>query len=517
VAVLVPSRLTVATLEATGLVVANLSSRIAPRPLEVRLVRSVDGSDPLVIVGMPAEQELLDDVTAESVAVERTEIEPKIVLRDRPSLDSPSGVVALGRSQDGPPILLLTGNSPEAVQRAGWALAGNVGMQGELAVVSELPEWQPTPPRHWRGFAPPRSRFSLTDLGHGAGTRLDADVPVRLAVRFLPDTRFLPYGHRLNLSLRRLPALLDQSDGAVEIHWNDTAVRSFAAAEVPRKPQFALEVPLAAEVLRTENVLQLSWRGSAGTSGPVLELDSDGSEFYVPREHGAQLPDLALLRWSLFPFGLRPDLSDVVLVVPERLNEETFALVCELANFLGRSLPTDRIGLRVRQPSTLSDDERSSSHLILFRTSKGSDAFAEAFPDPAKLPEQAANASLPVLQAAISPWNQEKYLLSFQASSAAALLRAFRSFSDARVLAELKGDTAFLSSRGPVCHTLGPQRLVREARYLTRAEAYLRSHWLALPAVLAAISGLLYVALRLVLEQRRAAVRAGAELSGGAP
>jgi hypothetical protein len=223
------------------------------------------------------------------------------------------------------------------------------------------------------------------------------------------------------------------------------------------------------------------------------------------------------LQSSLFPLGLRPDLSDVVLVVPERLNEETFALVCELANFVGRTLPTDRIGLRVRQPATLSEDERSTAHLILLRTSRAADAFAEVLPDPAKAPDQSAGASLPVVQEAISPWNDEKYLLSFHASSAAALLRAFRSFSDTRVLAELQGDTAFLSARGPVCHTLGARRLVRDASYLTRAEAYLRSHWLALPAVLAAISGLLYIALRMLVEQRRGAARGGAELSGGGP
>lgn len=515
--IVVPSRLTLATLEATALAIANLSSRLAPRAVELRLMGGLDGPDPLLVVGTPAEQDLLEEAASGPIAVEASDDGPRVTVRDRSSMEPSTGVLALvGRERGRPPLLAVTGNSPEAVQRAGWALAGFVGLQGDLVLVSELPDWVPAPARRWRGFAPPRARFSLSDLGYGPVPKLDADAPIRMAIRVLPDTRFLAYGHRLRISLRRLPALLEQGNGAVEVAWNEAPVRTFAAAELPSKPQFALEVPLAAEALRTENVLQLAWKPGAGSIGPVLEIDPDGTELYLPREHEARLPDLSLLRHSLFPLGLRADLSDVVLVVPDRLNEETFALVCELSAFLGRILPTDRIGLRVRQPSTLAPAERSSAHLIVLRTSRGPDPFAQSLPDPAKASEDTGVTSLPVLQQAVSPWNREKYLLSLRASSAAALLRAFRTLSQPQFLADLKGDTAFLSPRGPLCHTLGTQRVVRETSYLTRAEAYLRSHWLALPAVLALISGLMFLALRLALEHRRGALRHPTELGRGA-
>jgi hypothetical protein len=150
--------------------------------------------------------------------------------------------------------------------------------------------------------------------------------------------------------------------------------------------------------------------------------------------------------------------------------------------------------------------------LILLRTSRGLDAFAEALPDPAKASKDGAVTSLPAVQQAVSPWNEDKYLLSFRASSAAGLLGAFRSLTQPRVLTQLKGDTAFLSSRGPLCYTLGPQRLLREGSYLTRTEAYMRSHWLALPAVLALTAALMFVALRLALEHRRGPVRGGTQV-----
>jgi len=54
-----------------------------------------------------------------------------------------------------------------------------------------------------------------------------------------------------------------------------------------------------------------------------------------------------------------------------------------------------------------------------------------------------------------------------------------------------------------VAFRVGPQRRIVEISYLTRLEAWLRAHWLALPLILASASGLLWMGLRLVLGHYR--------------
>jgi hypothetical protein len=287
------------------------------------------------------------------------------------------------------------------------------------------------------------------------------------------------------------------------------------AAELPRQPEFTLEMPLPVKVLGQHNVMTLAWQGAPGAFTP-LTLVPEGTQLYWPREHEVRLPDLALLRSSFYPFSVRADLSDVILVVPDIVTEEIFELVCELAAWLGRTLPTDRIGLRLRQASTLTADERSSSHLILLRTLRGADPFANAVGDPRKADKQGSLAALPVLQEAVSPWNDEKFVLSFRAASGAALLRAFHTLVQPRVLAQLEGDTAFISPRGVACYTLGAQRVFREVSYFTRAEAFLRTNWLALPFIVALASGLLFLGVRLALEYRRGGTRPMARSAGPA-
>ena len=76
-----------------------------------------------------------------------------------------------------------------------------------------------------------------------------------------------------------------------------------------------------------------------------------------------------------------------------------------------------------------------------------------------------------------------------------------------RVLAQLRGDTAFISSQGVACYTLGGQRVFREVSYFTRAEAFLLTHWLALPFIVALASALLFVGVRLALEHRKGGTR----------
>jgi len=213
---------------------------------------------------------------------------------------------------------------------------------------------------------------------------------------------------------------------------------------------------------------------------------------------------LALLQSSFYPLSLQPDFSDTVVVVPEEGGEDGFATLCELAALLGRLGPGDHLSFKVGRAAELVG-RPPNLNLILLETARGAVNPALPLPDTKALPRREALARLPLLEARLSPWSTERTVLRIRAGSPALLRAAVRSLSRPGLLERLGGDTAFLAAEGPLCFTLGAQRTFQEVSYLTRLEAWLRDNWLALPAILAIGSGLLYMALRLNFEERRAA------------
>ncbi|HKC12228.1 MAG TPA: cellulose biosynthesis cyclic di-GMP-binding regulatory protein BcsB, partial [Vicinamibacteria bacterium] len=256
------------------------------------------------------------------------------------------------------------------------------------------------------------------------------------------------------------------------------------------------------ERLRLDNVLTVAWDGRSGASGPFVMLQPE-SELYFPREFGATLPDLALLRSSFYPLSLQGDLSDCVVLMPQDGGEDGFASLCELAALLGRLSPGDHLSFTVAR-AVEPQPRRPNANLILLETARGGVTALLPLPDTRALPRREALGRLPWIEARVAPWNPDKNVLRVRAASPALLRAAVRSLARPGFLERLSGDTAFLAAEGPLCFRLGPPRTFAEVSYLTRLEAWLRDNWLALPAILAVGSGLLFMALRLTFERGQA-------------
>jgi hypothetical protein len=127
-----------------------------------------------------------------------------------------------------------------------------------------------------------------------------------------------------------------------------------------------------------------------------------------------------------------------------------------------------------------------------------------------RLPNGSELRKVPMLQELVSPWNPERFVLRLTAKDADGLLRGVRRLGEPDILTHLVGDTAFLGSQ-TVCYLVGRQREFKDVSYATVVEAWLQSHWLALPLIVAAVSGGVYLALRAALRQHRAAHLAGSK------
>jgi hypothetical protein len=302
-----------------------------------------------------------------------------------------------------------------------------------------------------------------------------------------PDARFLDYGHQATFQFRLAPGF-PVGKMKVDVEMNGGSLGRFQAAEFLAGSGMSIRLKIPGSVLRRHNVLKIRLTGwnEEGRSHPEAWL-LPSSKFDLPRDYLSNLPDLGLLKEGLFPFGLRSDLSDTVVVVPDSENDVAASLF-EFAGQLGRLAYARRFSFQLTHPGGLSRQTRNSSHIIAFRVGD--------------LPkEMSSSKALAAVHESVSPWNSEKYLLTITSNSTPALRRAFKAVFSERVLSELEGDTAHIYTDKVTAFRTTPVRQVRDYSYSPPLQAWLRENWFALPMILSAASGLLFVGLRLALAQ----------------
>jgi hypothetical protein len=472
--VLVPVRPSSQTLEATAQLIATVAANLR-EPLTVRAVHSIEAaSGPLLIVGTPDEQPV------------------RKFLQER--FDASEGILALvekpGRAFI--PILLATGNTPEAVAKAaGSLMTGHPEASGRFARLAGDVHVPPLQRREWKGFVPPKNHFTLADIGleelrFDSSNGFSVDVPLPAT----PDARFLDYGHQMSLAFR-LHSDAGVARAKLDVDLNGTRLGRFKASEFSTGERMSVRLKIPGRLLGRQNNVKMSWRDLDETveSAPIITL-LPTSQFDLPRDYRSALPDLSLLQFGLFPFSLRADLSDVLIVLPEDPSGEATAAVFEFAGILGRLVPANRFAFSVKRPAALDKEARIATHVIAFQVDE--------------LPKGAqARRAVATLQESVSPWNADGYFLNITSASIASMRAAIKTAFSESVLKQLQGDTAYVSADGPVSFKRGSPRQFYEYSYFTHLQVWLRENWIALPIILTAASGLLFVGLRLMLVQRK--------------
>jgi hypothetical protein len=115
------------------------------------------------------------------------------------------------------------------------------------------------------------------------------------------------------------------------------------------------------------------------------------------------------------------------------------------------------------------------------------------------MPPAASRNVVAALQEAPSPWNRDRHILTITAASPAQLLTGINQLFSETTLSALTGDAAYLTRQAPITMRLQDVREHSESSVLVQIHALLRANWLALPMILVFTSGLLFIALRLVL------------------
>jgi hypothetical protein len=467
--VLLPEWIDPPTLEATALLVANLVNRGGTQPVMVNVVRSIaEAKHPLLIVGTFYEQPELQSVEAV------------------PRLSGDDGLVGISRGRPGKlsPVLFVTSRSPEGVLRAARRVVLSAVSGNPVQVVADT-RYKPADLRAWKGYIPPNGHFSVGDLRIEELTLgPENDYTLVLPLRAPPDFRFFSQGAHMTLQFRMAPGFSSVPRHLI-VQFNGVRLQDFDVSSVVKDSILSVPTNIPGSLLRSQNSLTISLAAQRPSEGsPPAAVLLANSQFTFPCDYAAELPDLGLLRFHLYPFSRSPDFSDLVIEVPRVVNRGMFEAVVELANSLGRLAPADRVGFRVRQSGMFSESERSASQIIYL-----SDASYKG---------QRASA---VLHEAPSERDRRKFVLTISAASTAALKPAIEQFFKEPALNRLSGDTALLTTRGLTCLATRRKSTVGETLLLLHLEVWLKTEWLALPGILAAVSAVLFVVWRLVLER----------------
>jgi hypothetical protein len=499
--VLVPKQPSAATLEGTARVIASLAKEVLPGSLDVRVTRSLRGGLPLLVVGTAEEQPQIDRLRPPGL-VFRSQDGRQIAARATGEPLGPhEGVVGLVDADTR--VLFVTGNSADAVHRAATATLRTKTLAGPMATVETEADTSPQAARWWKGYIPPASSFVLGDLARG-NLRIPAhqERPLIVPLNVTPDTRFLAYGHRINLRLS-INAAYFTPQAKLRVEWNDVPLAEYQVTDALKGTVGSLPVWVARELLKPQNVLQLRWLDPvADDTGAAAAWVLSDTEFYIPRFYQAALPDLALLQSRFYPFSLNPDLHDVVIVLPDRISDAVFEGLLELSAALGAMAPADRVAFRVKRSGDVTERDTANSHLIVLHADESPVALLSSLAERRPLLWKTAPRRDPLIQELRSPWNADVYVLALTARSDAGLQQLVATAFSERTLSTLRGDAAYLTARGLVSQTVTTPTTIGGYPYFTASEAWLRAHWAALPAIVTFASGLFFAACRLALRYR---------------
>ncbi|MDF5734904.1 MULTISPECIES: cellulose biosynthesis cyclic di-GMP-binding regulatory protein BcsB [unclassified Nostoc] len=544
IAYLQPSQVDQSWLTAAARLQAGLGRIADFRPIQTSLVSNVvnvKASDRLVIIGTPTEQPALNTWKNLPLKV----VSNQILDRDNNPVPDETGVLMITKTEkSGVPVLIATGNSTKAVEKAIQFLSQpdlrKMGT-GQVVFVNTLKESSTLGLRQWPRYLPEQNSFKLSDIKTQVNGEPFNDVtvrgmaapPIEVDFRALPDDRFLrgssmnliySYGPQLNPRTSALEVLLDGVFiGGVRLDSESGETRKNLKVNLPEnliKPNSKLQVFFRMsprEPFDKQNCLQPPDQQLTGT------VHSDTS-FDLKREISTQLPDLNLLKFG-FPFAAPQDLSQTAIVVPQIPSKTDILTLLAFSERLGRLSQADTVKLEVYTPDALPTKVRKNDHLVGIGT-REEFPFPEVFNSSGFNLNQAFSRSSAyaaiqtpqdtqgMIKQIISPWNSDRVVLALTSQTETGLERVRQVLNQDSWFFQLKKDTVLISSdqKDSVTYDADAYQLQffqsapnsrrwENTTPLSKASRFLQENWLLLPVGILSISLILYGIVQLYLKR----------------
>jgi cellulose synthase operon protein B len=537
-AFLAPKQVSDEWLAATARYSAMLGRLADYRPLETRIVESLDkvqANERLVVIGTPAEQPELTKIKL-PLKLARNQV----VDRSGNPLPFDLGVLMLSTARNNSiPVLVATGNDGAGVTKAVQALVQPQDrklMTGAAVFVNTLNAIPSPDPRQWSGYLPAQDKFQLKDLKtendqpfeditvRGAGA-----APIQFDFKALPDDRF-DRGSSMDLIYSYGPQINPRTS-AVEVLLDGVFIGGARLTNPEGELRKTLKVDLPANLIQPDSKIQVAFRLSPrekGVCGQQSDQQLTGTlhadtRFHLKRDISVELPNLKLLHYG-FPFTAPQDLSQTAIVLPDSPSIMELSTFVELAQRLGRLSQSESLQLAAYTTSSLPAELKNQKHLVGIGL-KERFPFPEVFESPgfslgdlfSRKQGDAQINTLPdtqgVVKQVISPFSGDRILLALTAQTENGLQQVRRLFEFDPWFFQLQGDTTLIDSNVKNPSPYNPDtyqieffqqespRRVEETNLLSKAKRFLQQHWYVLPLGILTFALILYALVQLYIKR----------------
>lgn len=453
------------------------------------------------------------------------------------TLGPTDGIVAIvpNPANKGLPVLIVSGGGAEGVARAAKALTAQdrqPALAGPTSVVRSVVDASPPPNAQTPRPAPREGVFPISALGFESRTvRGFFSESIRIPVRLEGDTYIRPGGGTLNLRYG-YSAQLDPVLSAMEVRLDGLAIRSVPLDRIEGRQDGELSLRLPEDLITPDSTIDVVFHLYPREFDECKRISDqqiwgtlfDSSTVEIPRDHVADMPDLARLRFDGWPF--RADAVDggVIAVLPDAPDAVAWSAGLELAALVGRQSHATDPDFHLELAIATSMSQNATSHFIILsdlgrstiydslaaakalastdaglaRTLAGSDGAAVAV----------AEDSLPsdTIEQILQPSNHQRSALVLRAGSEGGLGRLVDAIGDATTLDRLEGNLVVVAADGSV-------RVVDTARkerwgtlpIITEARIEVRNYWGVLGAAMVVAGFAIALVVRIWSRPRKSA------------
>ncbi len=523
------------------------------RPMETRLVKDLKSNqwnDRTIVIGTPDEQPAL-----KSLKLPLALNTGKFLDGNKNALPGDVGILMITTATaGGPPILIISGNSPEGVAKATQFLvqteSAKIGT-GQFVLVTSDKNIEVNSPgkREWQRFIPGDNKFELSRL-LGNDNKPFQDVTVRgvsaprveFPFRALPDDQFirgntmtLKYSHSANIDTRK-------STVSVFIDNIGVGSKKLTNENGATNESFSLDLP--ANLIKPNSRIGVDFKlvpRNPEQCGPTTDQQLWGTvqkdtNFNLNREIAVQLPDLKLATVG-YPFAGPQDLSRTAIVLPDKPTDTDIMTLMKFSERMGRLTPMDRnpqnntVKHNVFLTAALPQDVKESKHLVAIGT-------RDRFPLPEVFQEKSGFQLLEsltrgfkqtkiqnfsdnggVIKSILSPWwkaksgdNDQRVVLALAAQTEAGMRQVQDVLSNDSWFSQLQNDTVLVSANknaSPFDSNAYQFQFLEQSdrtssenlNLLSKMRRFFQNNWWLLPTGIIALSILLYGIAQLYLKR----------------
>lgn len=503
------------------------------RRIETQLVKDAKGfrwNDRLVIIGTPEQQPIL-----KTLKLPLSLKGNQFIDRDKSVIANEEGLLMLTTVEDGAvPVLVITGNSSDAVRRAAQFLVqpqtSQIGTSALIQVKSDVQETAAPDRRAWPRFLPPTEKFTLKDIKAADGkaygdvtVRGSSAPPVEFNFWALPDDRFL---RGSSMTLRySYGANADPQNSTVSVAIDGINVGSKKLSDKGGDNE-AFTVDLPENLIKPDSKIRVDFKltpkgDSERSCGRLTDQHLWGTvlsstNFQVKREIGADLPDLKLFTKG-YPFAELQDLSRMAVVLPDAPNPADVMTMLKFSERMGRLSRASSIRHEVYMGAGAANDSvKQNKHLVAIGTRDRlplPEVFGskKGFNLTDLLNRQMGNAqvqTLPnadgVIKSILSPSSDNRVVLALTAQSDQGLKQVQDVLGSDAWFYQLQGDTVLMSATTAEPNPYdpngyrfqflqeSPRKTLENLNPLNKIRRFLQSNFYLLPLGIIAVSLLMY-------------------------